>query len=213
MNNTTKQNEQKDLDTPDDIEKDSKNLESKESSKNNSNDSQQNNVDEETEYNEEKISDLTNELESFREEKLRLLAEMENLRKRSDREKIDSIKYGSVNLARDILSLNDNLARALDSISDSKQKDESIKNLVEGLKMAQREFMTTLEVKKIESMNQKFDHNYHQAMLEVETSEVDEGIVVQEIQKGFTMHERLLRPSMVGVSKKPKNKRKEPKNQ
>ena len=155
---------------------------------------------------------LNEELKNLREEKLRLLAEMENLRKRSEKDKIESIKYGNINLARDILVLGDNLTRALDAVSSHENKSESFNNLIDGLKIVQKEFMTILKkhgVNKIESMNKKFDHNYHQAMLEVETDELKEGYVVQEMQSGFTMHNRLLRPSMVGVSKKPENKKKD----
>ena len=154
---------------------------------------------------------LNEEIENLREEKLRLLAEMENLRKRFEKNKIDSIKYGNLNLARDMLVLGDNLSRALDAISLDENKSESFNKLIDGLKIVQKEFITILEkqgVKKIESINKKFDHNYHQAMLEVETDEFNEGYVVKEIQSGFTMHDRLLRPSMVGVSKKPKNEKK-----
>ena len=159
-------------------------------------------------------SKLNEEIENLKEEKLRILAEMENLRKRFEKDKIDSIKYGNHNLAKDMLTLGDNLSRALDTISSDEKRSESFNNLIDGLKIAQKEFVMILEkhgVKKIESINKKFDHNYHQAMLEVETDEFNEGYVVQEIQSGFTMHDRLLRPSMVGVSKKPENKKKEPK--
>ena len=152
------------------------------------------------------------ELESMKDEKLRLLAEMENLRKRSERDKSDSIRYGSMNLAREILSVNDNLSRALQSVNLGENNIEPINNLVDGLNMVQKEFMTILNkygVEKIDALNKKFDHNFHQAVLEVETEESEEGIVVQEIQAGFTMYDRLLRPSMVGVSKKPKNDEKD----
>ena len=159
----------------------------------------------------DKDSELKEEIENLKEEKLRLLAEMENLRKRSERDKIDSIKYGSINLARDILSPSDNLSRAIEAIPSDEKISESINNLIDGLKMVQKEFMTILErhgVERIEAINNKFDHNYHQAMLEVEKDNCEEGIVVQEIQSGFTMYGRLLRPSMVGVSKKSENKKK-----
>ena len=148
---------------------------------------------------------LLNEITILKEEKLRLLAEMENLRKRFEREKIDLIRFGSINLIREILSPGDNLERALEAIPKDEKLSQSIKNLVEGLKMVQKEFSTILEkngVKKIDSLNKKFDHNYHQAMMEIEKENVSEGTVVQEIQPGYTMHDRLLRPAMVGVSKK-----------
>ena len=158
------------------------------------------------------ISKLNEEIENLKEEKLRTLAEMENLRKRFEKDKIDSIRYGNHNIARDMLTLGDNLSRALDAISSDEKRSESFNNLIDGLKIVQKEFVTILEkhgVKKIESINKKFDHNFHQAMLEVETDEFNEGYVVQEIQSGFKLHDRLLRPSMVGVSKKPENKKNE----
>ena len=179
-----------------------------------------NNINEELESlikDEEKPTEdnLLDQIEQLRDEKLRLLAEMENLRKRSDRDKVDSIKYGCINLARDILSPDDNLSRALGAIPDDEKKSETVNNLIDGLKMVQKEFSTILEkhgVKKIETLKQKFDHNLHQAMVEIENDDVDPGTIIQEMQSGYTMHDRLLRPSMVGVSKKVQNDEKEVKN-
>jgi len=165
------------------------------------------------EENQSQDESITHEEETakLREEKLRLLADMENLRKRVEREKLQSIKFGNINLARDILSTSDNLTRALKNIPNNENLTEPMKNLVNGLKMVQKEFNTILErhgVKKINALNKKFDHNLHQAMLEIETNK-ENGIVVQEIQSGYTLHDRLLRPAMVGVSKKTtKNKKK-----
>ena len=153
---------------------------------------------------EKKSENYENEISKLKEEKLRLLAEMENLRKRFEREKSESIKSGSSKLARDILSPNDNLIRALKNIPEDKTISEPINNFINGLKMVQKEFTVILEkhgINQINALNKKFDHNLHQAMLEIETEE-EEGIVVQELQSGYTMYERLLRPSMVGVSKK-----------
>ena len=166
------------------------------------NDENDNNIDE--------IEKLSEEIEKLKEEKLRLLAEMENLRKRSEKEKLDSIRYGSINLARDILSPGDNLSRALEAIPEDEKSSEKFKNLIDGLNMVQKEFSTILGkhgVNKIEAINTKFDHNLHQAMVELEDDTVDEGTVVQEMQSGYTMHDRLLRPSMVAVSKKPAKKK------
>ena len=156
-------------------------------------------------------SDLTQEIENLKDERLRMLAEMENIRKRSNKDKIDSIRYGSANLAKDILSISDNLSRALSAISSDEKISDSTKNLIDGLKMVQKEFMTILKkhgVEKIEAIEKKFDHNYHQAVFEIETDDFEQGIVVQEVQTGFMMYDRLLRPSMVAVSKKPENKKK-----
>ena len=159
---------------------------------------------EDTKETEEDI--LKEEIKTLKEEKIRVLAEMENLRKRFEREKIDSIKYGSVNFARDILSPGDNLERALSAINEEEGHPQSIKNLIEGLLMVKKELSTALEkngIKKIDTLNKKFDPNLHQAMMEIENNDLDEGVVVQEIQTGYMMHDRLLRPAMVGVSKKP----------
>jgi len=204
-------NKEKDLLTTDEekinLEKSQKNKKdfnkTKNEEKNEYVDSENNEKDDSNKQNIE--SKLNDEIEGLRDERLRLLAEMENLRKRLEKEKIDSIKYGSSNFARDILSLGDNLSRALNSIPSDVEKSGSLKNLVDGLKMVEKEFIAILKrhgVEKVEAMNKKFDHNFHQAMLEVETDETAEGIVVQEIQPGFIMYDRLLRPSMVGVSKK-----------
>ena len=159
---------------------------------------------EDTKETEEDI--LKEEIKTLKEEKIRVLAEMENLRKRFEREKIDSIKYGSVNFARDILSPGDNLERALSAINEEEEHPQSIKNLIEGLLMVKKELSTALEkngIEKIDTLNKKFDPNLHQAMMEIENNDLDEGVVVQEIQTGYMMHDRLLRPAMVGVSKKP----------
>ena len=183
-------------------EPDSENIENEEDN----NDSQENTDTEETSENENTEEDsLEKEIETLKEEKIRLLAEMENLRKRFEREKVETIKFGSINLARDILSPGDNLERALDALPEDENHPESIKNLIDGLKMVLKEYKNTLEkhgVKKIETLNQKFDHNFHQAMMEVENNDIEEGTVVQEVQSGYTMHDRLLRAAMVGVSKK-----------
>ena len=202
------------------IENKDENLEESNSTKDDEPQVEADSAEEENEESEEER--LQEEVRALKEDKIRVLAEMENLRKRFDREKIDSIKYGSVNFARDILSPGDNLERALSAINQEEDHPQSIKNLIEGLKMVQKEFSSALEkngISKINSMNEKFDPNLHQAMMEVERDDLDEGIVVQEIQTGYMMHDRLLRPAMVGVSKKPKQNNildsqdeKEPKN-
>ena len=164
------------------------------------------NNDEEVEVEISKEQELEEEIEKLRDEKLRLLAEMDNLRKRVDRDQIDAVRYGSFNLARDILSPDDNLSRALEVIPDEVgENSDTFNNLIDGLKMVQKEFASILKkhgIKKIEAINNKFDHNFHQAMVEIENDDVDAGMVIQEMQSGYTMFERLLRPSMVGVSKK-----------
>ena len=159
---------------------------------------------------------LKEEIKTLKEEKIRVLAEMENLRKRFDREKVDSIKYGSVNFARDILSPGDNLERALSAINKEEEHPQSIKNLIEGLLMVKKELSSALEkngITKIDTLNSKFDPNLHQAMMEIENNDLEEGVVVQEIQTGYMMYDRLLRPAMVGVSKKTKQETETKKDQ
>ena len=223
MNNKEKNDQQETkekIEKEEIIENKDENLEESNSTKNDETQVEADSTEEENEESEEER--LQEEIRTLKEDKIRVLAEMENLRKRFDREKIDSIKYGSVNFARDILSPGDNLERALSAINQEEDHPQSIKNLIEGLKMVQKEFSSALEkngISKINSMNEKFDPNLHQAMMEVEKDDLDEGIVVQEIQTGYMMHDRLLRPAMVGVSKKPKQNNtsdsqdeKEPKN-
>lgn len=208
MNNKEKNDQQETnekIEKEEIIENKDENLEESNSTKNDETQVEADIAEEENEESEEER--LQEEVRTLKEDKIRVLAEMENLRKRFDREKIDSIKYGSVNFARDILSPGDNLERALSAINQEEDHPQSIKNLIEGLKMVQKEFSSALEkngISKINSMNEKFDPNLHQAMMEVERDDLDEGIVVQEIQTGYMMHDRLLRPAMVGVSKKPK---------
>lgn len=208
MNNKEKNDQQETkekIEKEEIIENKDENLEESNSTKNDETQVEADIAEEENEESEEER--LQEEVRTLKEDKIRVLAEMENLRKRFDREKIDSIKYGSVNFARDILSPGDNLERALSAINQEEDHPQSIKNLIEGLKMVQKEFSSALEkngISKINSTNEKFDPNLHQAMMEVERDDLDEGIVVQEIQTGYMMHDRLLRPAMVGVSKKPK---------
>ena len=206
----SKKNQAK-LNKEDELEKNNSDIINSENEKLEQNSTVANDTDADNEKQNELEENLRDEIEQLRDEKLRLLADMENLRKRSDRDRMDSIRYGNINFARDILSLGDNLSRALDAIPKDAEKTETITNLINGLRMVQREFTSILEkhgIKKIEALNQRFDHNFHQAMIEIESEEVEEGIVIQEIQSGYNMHDRLLRPSMVGVAKKPNKERK-----
>jgi len=194
------------LNKEDELEKNNSDIINSENKNLEQNSTVANDTDADNEKQNELEENLRDEIEQLRDEKLRLLADMENLRKRSDRDRMDSIRYGNINFARDILSLGDNLSRALDAIPKDAEKTETITNLINGLRMVQRGFTSILEkhgIKKIEALNQRFDHNFHQAMIEIESEEVEEGIVIQEIQSGYNMHDRLLRPSMVGVAKKP----------
>ena len=136
---------------------------------------------------------------------LRALAETENLRRRSTREKEDATKYSIANFARDMLNVGDNMRRAIDAAPEgSGEGDDALASLVQGVEMTERELLATFErhgIKAIEPLGEKFDHNLHQAMFEVPGNDTAPGTVVQVIQAGYVIGERLLRPAMVGVSK------------
>ena len=158
---------------------------------------------------EEKIKDLEEKL-------VRSLAEMENQRRRFEKEKEDAFEFGGFALARESLSLIDNLDRAKISISNNEtfKKNNELSEILETFDVVQNDLMSILKrngIELINCLNKKFDPNYHQAMLEIEDENKEPGIIVQEIQKGFTMKGRLLRPSLVGVTKK-KNEENSEKN-
>ena len=136
---------------------------------------------------------------------MRSLAEGENIRRRSEREKADMAKYAITNFAREIISVADNLARALSSVDENSRKgNEELESLYVGIEMTEKELISKFEqfnIKVIDAIGNKFDHNVHQAMFEIDDSDQPAGVVVQEVQKGYMLHDRLLRPAMVGVSK------------
>lgn len=149
---------------------------------------------------------LDRELADMKDRLLRTLAEMENLRKRTEREVADARTYGVTNFARDILTVADNMHRAMSALDDELRAtaDASVKSLLDGVELTERELLNVLEkhgVKKLDPMNQKFDPNRHQAMYEVEDASVPSGTVVQVVQAGYTIGERVLRPALVAVSK------------
>ena len=154
---------------------------------------------------EELIIKLNTQIEELKDQRLRSIAELENYRKRSEKDQADALKYGIANFAKEVVSIRDNIERANASIVDELKKEEKIKPVIEGLDLIQQSIISVLDrfgIKKIEAMDQKFDHNLHQAMIEIERDDCEPGIVVQELIPGYTLHDRLLRPSMVGVSKK-----------
>ena len=137
---------------------------------------------------------------------LRTLAEMENLRKRTAREVADARTYGITGFARDVLDIADNLQRALDAVpAEAKASaDPGLKALIEGVELTERSLLNTLEkngVKKFDPSGEKFDPNFQQAMYEVPDPSVPAGTVVQVVQAGYTIGERVLRPALVAVSK------------
>jgi molecular chaperone GrpE len=137
---------------------------------------------------------------------LRTMAEMENLRRRTEKEIKDARQYAVSGFARDMLTVSDNLRRAMDALPDEDRKnaDAGIASLIEGVEMIERDLLNQLEkngVKKLNPEGQKFDPNFHQAMFEVPNTEVPNNTVVQVVQAGYVIGERVLRPAMVGVSK------------
>jgi molecular chaperone GrpE len=149
---------------------------------------------------------LDRELADTKDRLLRTLAEMENLRKRTEREVADARTYGVTSFARDILTVADNMHRAMQALDDElrTKADDAMKALLDGVELTERELMNVLEkhgVKRIDPLNQKFDPNRHQAMYEVEDASVPTGSVVQVVQSGYLIGERVLRPALVAVSK------------
>jgi molecular chaperone GrpE len=163
---------------------------------------------EETEISpEDLIEKLNEEITSLKDQRLRAIAELENFRKRAEKDQSDALKYGISNFAKEIINIRDNIERAQSSISDEAKNNEAIKSVIEGIDLIAQSVVSTFEkigIKKIESLNEKFDHNLHQAMMEIENEELEPGTIVQELIPGYTLHDRLLRPAMVGVSKKTK---------
>jgi molecular chaperone GrpE len=149
---------------------------------------------------------LQKEAAEARDRMLRTLAEMENLRKRTAKEVADSKLYGVTGFARDVLDIADNLQRALDAVpADARAAaDAGLTSLIEGVELTERSLLNALEkhgVKKLDPQGQKFDPNFHQAMYEVPDASVPAGTVVQVMQAGYTIGERVLRPALVGVAK------------
>ena len=175
------------------------------------------NSDGETEGKVEEKSEITPEQKILElEDKLaRTFAEMENQRRRYEKEKEDAYEYGGFAFAREALSLIDNLERSKQIL----QNDESLKNsdalkkTLDHLEIIDKDLISIFSknnIKPIESLGKKLDPNFHQAMMEIDDDNKEPGTIVQEIQKGFTIKDRLLRPSLVGVSKKTSNKEKKP---
>ncbi len=152
----------------------------------------------------EKIKELEDKL-------TRTFAEMENQRRRYEKEKDEAFEYGGFSFARETLNLTDNLERAKESLKndESLKNSESLKKTLEHLEIIHKDVLSIFKKNNIEpitSINKKLDPNYHQAMMEIEDDKNEPGTIVQEIQKGFTMKDRLLRPALVAVSKKTEKK-------
>ena len=154
------------------------------------------------------IKNPDDEIAELKDKLLRSIAESENLRRRGERQVRDAAQYAVTSFARDLLSVSDNLRRTLDTIPDELRQDENIKVFVEGLEMTERELLNVFDkqgIVKITPDGEKFDHNFHQAMFEVENPDAETGTIIQVIQPGYVLKERLLRPAMVGVVKNKTN--------
>jgi molecular chaperone GrpE len=153
----------------------------------------------------DRLAELENQLAEAKQQTLYAQAEIQNVRRRAEKDVADARAYAATNFARDVLSVNDNLERALAAIPAELREDDKFKGLVTGLEATGRELTNVFQrhgLTKIEAMGQPLDPNRHQAMLEV-PSDAEAGTIVQEMQSGWMIKDRLLRPALVGVAKKP----------
>ncbi len=171
-----------------------------------SDDKRDNNQEKKEKSSEEKIIELEDKL-------TRTFAEMENQRRRFEKEKDEAFEYGGFNFAKEALGLVDNLERSKQILENDEdlKNSEALKKIIEHLDIIYKDIISVFSknnIKPIESLNKRLDPNFHQAMMEIENNDKEPGTIIQEIQKGFTIKDRLLRPSLVGVSKKTQNKHK-----
>tara|TARA_Y100000590_G_scaffold29214_1_gene32679 strand:+ start:4269 stop:4889 length:621 start_codon:yes stop_codon:yes gene_type:complete len=159
----------------------------------------------------EKELSIEEKLKVSEEKLLRNLAEMENQRRRFEKERQEAFEFGGFNFARESLSLLDNIERAILSFKndDAFKDNKNLNKIIDGIEVIEKDLVSIFKkngIETIKCLNKKFDPNFHQAMLEIEDNSKESGIVVQEIQKGYMMKDRLLRPSLVGVTKKGQEK-------
>lgn len=145
------------------------------------------------------------EIADLKDKLLRALADIENLRRRSQKEREDALKYASANFARDMLSVADNLRRAIESIPEEGDPDgAALVGFIEGIALTEKDLLSALErhkITKIEPMGEKFDPQFHEALFEIPTNDAASGTVMQVMETGYTIHDRLLRPAKVGIAK------------
>ena len=164
-------------------------------------------LEEENKKSENKEETIEEKLKTTQEKLLRSMAEMENQRRRFEKEKHEAFEFGGFNFARESLSLLDNIDRATTSFkNDEKLKNNTdINKIIDGIEIIKKDLVSIFKkngIEPIDCINKKFDPNFHQAMMELEDNTKEPGTVIQEIQKGYLMKDRLLRPSLVGVTKK-----------
>ncbi len=153
---------------------------------------------------EERLAAVEAELADTKDRLLRALAETENVRRRFQREREDAQKYAISGFAKDLLSAVDNLRRALDAVPEAEVTDARTRSLLDGVAVTERELLAAFErhgVKRIDPKGERFDHNFHQAIFEAERPGTPAGTVIEVLQPGYVLHDRLLRPAMVGVAK------------
>lgn len=153
----------------------------------------------------DRLGQLERELEEVRQHVLYAQAETQNVRRRLEQEKISAANYAATGFARDMLSVKDNLERALASVPEDVRQDERLKGLLTGIEATARELDNVFKrngITRIEAMGLPLDPNRHQAMLEIPNDEAEPGTIVQEMQPGYMIKDRLLRPALVGVAKK-----------
>lgn len=152
-----------------------------------------------------RVRALEAELAEYKDKALRALAEAENVRRRTEREKEEASKYAVANFAREMLGVADNLRRALESVpAEIREQDAAVANLVVGVEMTERAMQAGFErfgIRPIEALGRKVDPNYHEALFEIEDPSQPAGTILQVIDKGYLIHDRLLRPARVGVAK------------
>ena len=150
------------------------------------------------------LAALTKERDDMRDKLMRALAEAENTRKRMERTQADTTKYAVTGFAKDMLDISDNLRRALDAISEDQRADDKVKTLYDGVAATEKIMLASLEkhgIQKIEPKEGKFDPNFHEVMFEAEVPGKQNGEIIQLLEAGYTIHDRLLRPARVGVAK------------
>jgi molecular chaperone GrpE len=151
-----------------------------------------------------RVAELEAQLAEQKDQTLRAMAETENVRRRLEQQAEDRGKYAVANFAKDMLQVADNLRRALEAIPESAREDSLVQSLAVGVEMTERELLAALErygVKPVAGLGARFDPNFHQAVMEVEDPSQPQGTVVMMMQTGYMIHDRLLRPAMVGVSR------------
>jgi molecular chaperone GrpE len=150
------------------------------------------------------LAHIETELNETKDQLLRALAETENVRRRLQRDRDDAQKFAVSSFAKDLLSVADNLRRALEALPGSDVTDPKTKSMLEGVEATERELLAVFErhgLKRVDPRGDRFDHNFHQAIFEAERPGADAGTVIEVLQPGYVLHDRLLRPAMVGVAK------------